>query len=326
MQALIEAIEATESHLRSLGFDPVTLIGSKGFARIEGLKDAVEAVYSSDESKRRFEVLARQVFARFKALLTEPAVYAFAERHDNIEAIYKKLSEKRDTADVTGLLKELHRIVNEAIRTRKPGSYQAEGLTLDLSQIDLEKLQEEFAKKVKHKATAIRDLRELIEEKLAEMLARNPSRMDYQQKYEEIVADYNREKDRVTIEETFRRLTELVAELDAEQRRAVEEGLSEDELAIFDVLKKDNLGNAERERVKQASRDLLTAIEARLRELDRFWEKEQTKADIEVMILDQVHASLPTPPFTGEEKKVLAGRVYDHVWQRAVRGEYQTAA
>ena len=326
VQALIEAIEATESHLRSLGFDPVTLIGSKGFARIEGLKDAVEAVYSSDESKRRFEVLARQVFARFKALLTEPSVYPFAERHDNIEAIYKKLSEKRDTADVTGLLKELHRVVNEAIRTRKPGSDQAEGLTLDLSQIDMEKLQEEFAKKVKHKATAIRDLRELIEEKLAEMLARNPSRMDYQQKYEEIVADYNREKDRVTIEETFRRLTELVAELDAEQKRAVEEGLSEDELAIFDVLKKDNLGKAERERVKQASRDLLAAIEARLQELDRFWEKEQTKADIEVMILDQVHASLPTPPFTGEEKKVLAGRVYDHVWQRAVRGEYQVAA
>ena len=46
------------------------------------------------------------------------------------------------------------------------------------------------------------------------MLARNPSRMDYQQKYEEIVADYNREKDRVTIEETFRRLTELMEELD----------------------------------------------------------------------------------------------------------------
>ena len=52
------------------------------------------------------------------------------------------------------------------------------------------------------------------------MLARNPSRMDYQQKYEEIVADYNREKDRVTIEETFRRLTELIEDLDAEEKDA----------------------------------------------------------------------------------------------------------
>ena len=62
LQALIEAIGATEVHVRGLGFDLSTLIGSTGFARIKGLKDAVEAVYTNDESKRRFEILARQVF------------------------------------------------------------------------------------------------------------------------------------------------------------------------------------------------------------------------------------------------------------------------
>ena len=165
------------------------------------------------------------MFVRFRALLMEPSAFAYAERHDNIEAIYKKLTERRDAADVTELLKELHRIVNEAIRTQVPGDDQAEGLTLDISQIDMEKLRDEFAKKVRHKATALQDIREIVEQKLAEMLARNPSRMDYQQKYEEIVADYNREKDRVTIEDTFRRLTELISELDAEQRRAVEGGI-----------------------------------------------------------------------------------------------------
>ena len=326
VQALIEAIEATEAHLRGLGFNPATLIGSTGFVRIKGLKDAVEAVHTSDEARRRFEVLARQVFVRFKALLMEPSAFAWAERHDNIEAIYKKLSERRDTADVTELLKELHRIVNEAIRTQTPGDDQTEGLTLDLSQIDAEKLRDEFAKKVRHKATALQDIREIVEQKLAEMLARNPTRMDYQQKYEEIVADYNREKDRVTIEETFRRLTELIEELDAEQRRAVEEGLSEDELALFDLLKKEDLGKAARERVKQASRELLASIKARLKELDRFWEKEQTKADVKIFILDEIFASLPTPPFTPEEKQAVAADVYTHVWQQAVRGELAMAA
>ena len=211
----------------------------------------------------------------------EPSAFAYAERHDNIEAIYKKLAERRDTADVTELLKELHRIVNEAIRTQAPGDDQAEGLTFDLSQIDMEKLRDEFAKKVRHKATALQDIREIVEQKLAEMLARNPSRMDYQEKYEEIVADYNREKDRVTIEETFRRLTELMHELDDEQKRAVQEGLNEDELALFDLLKKDDLGRAERERVKQSSRELLAAITARLSELDRFWEKEADQGGFE---------------------------------------------
>ena len=326
VQALIEAIEATEAHLRGLGFDPATLIGSTGFTRIKGLKDAVEAVYTNDDAKRRFEVLARQVFVRFKALLTEPSAFAYAERHDNIEAIFKKLTERRDTADVTELLKALHRIVNEAIRTQAPGDDHAEGLTFDLSQIDVEKLRDEFAKKMHHKATVLQDIREIIEQKLAQMLARNPSRMDYQQKYEEIVADYNREKDRVTIEETFWRLTELIVELDAEQRRAVEEGLSEEELALFDLLRKEDLGKAERERVKQASRDLLASIKERLKELDRFWEKEQTKADVKVFILDTVYASLPTPPFTPEEKAAVAAEVYTHVWQQAISGEFAMAA
>ena len=156
VQALLEAIEAAETHLRGLGFDPATLDRRDGFARIKALADAVDAVYSTDEAKRRFEIMARQVFIRFKALLMEPSAFAYAERHDNIEAIYKKLTERRDTADVTELLKELHRIVNEAIRTQAPGDDQAEGLTFDLSQIDLEKLRDEFAKKVRRKARRFR--------------------------------------------------------------------------------------------------------------------------------------------------------------------------
>ena len=79
------------------------------------------------------------------------------------------------------------------------------------------------------------------------MLARNPLRMDYYKKYQEIIADYNREKDRVTVEETFARLVELASSLDAEQRRAAEEGLSEDEFALFDLLFKDEHQQADRE-------------------------------------------------------------------------------
>ena len=103
------------------------LRGAKGFARIEALRDAVDALYTSDEAKRRFEIMARQVFIRFKALLMEPSAFAYAERHDNIEAIYKKLEEKRDTADVTEVLKELHRIVNEAIRAQRPATITPKG-------------------------------------------------------------------------------------------------------------------------------------------------------------------------------------------------------
>jgi hypothetical protein len=107
--------------------------------------------------------MARQVFIHFKALLMEPSALQYAERHDNIEAIYKKLQDRRDTADVTELLKELHRIVNEAIRAAAPGEDHAEGLTVDLSQIDFEKLRKEFAGKVRRKHAALQDIRDVVE-------------------------------------------------------------------------------------------------------------------------------------------------------------------
>jgi type I restriction enzyme R subunit len=87
VQALIDALDETEKHLRGLGFEPNRLIGARGFAKIQAIADGVEAVYTSDESKRRFEILSRVVFTRFKALVMEPAAFAYAERHDNIEAI-----------------------------------------------------------------------------------------------------------------------------------------------------------------------------------------------------------------------------------------------
>ena len=204
-----------------LGFAAKRLLDSKGFTRIELLADAVEAVYTTDESKRRYEILCRVVFSRFKALLVEPSALIYAERHDNLEAIYKKLSERRDTADVSELLKVLHRIVNLAIASRGPGDDQASGLTVDLSQIDMERLRDEFASKVKRKATVIEDVRQIVEEKLAQMLAANPLRMNYEKKYQEIIAAYNQDKDRATVEDTFAKTMDLLGAMGVEQYRAV---------------------------------------------------------------------------------------------------------
>jgi len=320
LKALMQAIEAAENHLAGLGFDTARLIGAKGFDRISALRDAVDALNTSDEAKRRFEIMASQVFERFKALLMEPAVFAYAERHDNIEAIYKKLQERRDTADVTEVLKELHRIVNQAIQAQEPGEDRAESKTYDLSKIDFDRLREEFAKNVRRKKTALQDIREVVEDKLRQMMATNPLRMDFYKKYQEIIADYNREKDRVTIEETFARLLALAESLDAEQKRAVEEGLSENELALFDLLTKPNISKVDRERVKQSSRSLLAAIQTHLKNFEDWTAKEQTQADIKIFVIDQVFASVPQPPYSPEEAEQMAERIYEYIFQKAVGG------
>ena len=319
--ALLQAIEAAEKHLLGLGFAATRLHGATGFDRIEALRDAVDALYTSDEVRRRFEIVARQVFIRFKVLLMEPSALAYAERHDNIEAIYKKLQGRRDTADVTEVLKELHCIVNEAIRAAAPGGDHAEGLTVDLSQIDFEKLRNEFASKVRRKHAALQDIRDVVEKRLAQMLARNPLRMDYYKKYQEIIADYNREKDRTTVEATFAQLVALAATLDTEQRRAADEGLSEEELALFDLLFKDSMSKKDRERLKQASQGLLSSLRGLLAPMPGWLQNATTQAEVRVFILDRLYESLPRPPFTDAETEDVASRVYDYVWQRSASGQ-----
>jgi type I restriction enzyme R subunit len=319
--ALLQAIEAAEKHLLRLGFDIARLNGARGFERIEALRDAVDALHTSDDAKRRFEIMARHVFTRFKALLMEPSAFAYAERHDNVEAIYKKLYDRRETADVTDVLKALHRIVNEAIRATEAGADHAEGLKVDLSQIDFERLRNEFARRVHRKHAAVQDIRDVIEKKLAQMLARNPMRMDYYRKYQEIIADYNREKDRATVEATFAQLAAFAATLDAEQRRAAEEGLTEDELALFDLLFKDSITKADRERVKQASQGLLSSLRRLLESMPGWMQNAATQAEVKVLILDRLFESLPRPPFTEDETEYLASRVYDFVWGRTASGE-----
>jgi type I restriction enzyme R subunit len=321
MASLVDAIETTETYLMGLGFDASQLLGATGFTRIAALRDAVEALLISDEAKRRFEIMARHVFARFKTLLMEPSAFAYAERHDNIEAIYKKLQERRDTADVTSLLKELHKIVNEAIRTQAPGEDHAEGLTVDLSQIDFVKLRDEFATKVRRKHLALQDIRVVVETKLARMLARNPMRMDFYKKYQEIIADYNREKDRVTVEETFAKLLELAHSLDVEDRRAAAEGLTDGELVLFDLLLKENISKADRERLKQASKTLLASLQERLLTMPDWTQNTATQADVQIFILDALWQTLPRPPFTEDETEAVASRVYDYVWQRGASHE-----
>lgn len=157
------------------------------------------------------------------------------------------------------------------------------------------------------------------------MLKHNPQRMDYYKHYQEIIADYNREKDRVTIEKTFSSLTDFLVRLDEEQRRAAEEGLDEDELALFDLLKKDMLSKDEREKVKQASQTLLASLRKLLAPLERWTDKEQTQAEVEIFILDQLYMELPSPLFTEAEKQEAATVVYQHVWQQAVSGAFRIA-
>jgi type I restriction enzyme R subunit len=100
----------------------------------------------------------------------------------------------------------------------------------------------------------------------------------------------------------------------------VKEGLSEEELVLFDLLQKPDLTKKDREKVKRSSQSLLQSIETHLTNFENWTAKEQTRADVETFVIDHVVMNLPQPPYTEEEAQELAGRLYNFVFQQALAG------
>jgi len=103
-----------------------------------------------------------------------------------------------------------------------------------------------------------------IEKRLAQMMAANPLRTDFQDHFGKIVKSYNQEKDKNLIEATFEALMHLVKELDEESKRGVAEGLNEEQLAIYDLLLKPELSKAETKEIKKVATELLETLKSRM--------------------------------------------------------------
>ena len=116
------------------------------------------------------------------------------------------------------------------------------------------------------------------------------------------------------METTCAELVALAASLDTEQRRAAEEGLTDDELALFDLLFKDNVSRADRERLKQASRGLLSSLRDLLRPMQDWTQKASTQAEVKVFILDNLVWRALHTRFYGPARDMSPG-VGDVVWR-----------
>ena len=280
---LEETIEAVRVFLAAKEFRLEDVLEKTGFERNKAIIDAKEVVNQNDETRKRFEIICREVFKKFKACLTIKAINNYRSAYDAINIIYKSLQDDVEKADISDIMRELHAVIEESI---EPTSGVKEPSKLyDISKIDFERLRKEFERSPA-KNTTVQSLKEIIEKKLLKMLMQNPTRTDFQKHYEEIVNDYNNEKDRVTIEATFEALLKLVDELSEEEQRAVKEGLSEESLALFDLLLKPELSKHEIDKLKKVAEELYRILNKELERIQDFAAKQSTRDEIKVKIKD----------------------------------------
>ncbi len=313
---LAEAIVFVRTFLKDRGASLDDIIEKTGFDRNAAILAAKEAANENDMTRKRFEVMCREVFKKFKACLNSKGVNEYRREYDVINIIYRSLQQDREQAEISDIIRQLHEVVDEAITTT-PERVAEESPPYNIAAIDFDRLRREFERSPA-KRTTVQNLKQAIEQKLQRLLAQNPLRTDFQRHYEDIVAEYNREKDRVTIEKTFEALLKFVQDLDAEENRAMREGLDEESLAIFDLLKKPELTPRDIKRIKQVAVELLQTLKGEKLKIDHWREKEATRDAVRIAIHDFLwneETGLPVESYTEEDVNEKTEAVFYHVFR-----------
>ena len=137
--------------------------------------------------------------------------------------------------------------------------------------------------------------------------------MDYLTTFQAMIDEYNAGS--VNVEEFFRRLIDFAQDLTVEERRGISEGLSDEELALFDLLTKPDvaLSAQEEQQVKKVARALLATLK-REKLVVEWRKKQRARAAVQLCIAEHLDGlpQAPYPEALYERKCELA---YQHVFE-----------
>ncbi len=311
-----QSIKAAQEFLAGCGFNLDELIAATGFDKQALILRGVNTICETDELRKIFEVMAEDISARFRGLFPNPGLYAYDKQENAISALYNRLQESRETPDVSEMLQALYDVVDTAVTT-DTSTVNETPIRYEMTKIDVSRLKAEFDRTCPN--IKMLNLREKIEKRLQAMVARNPTRVDLYERYQEIVAEYNKDKDAVEVQKVFDDLFRFNDNLDQEQRRYLREGLdNEDQLAVFDLLQKETLTRNEREKIKEVAKDLLKKLLSGKLQIDHWREKATAQAQVKAEIIRHLFVSLPGSGYANDEISAKAEMIFAHLYQTGI--------
>lgn len=311
---LKQAINETIEFCKKRGINLTQIQAVDGFKRVKLLDNAVEAILVNDDSKKKYLSLSVNVAKIYRAILPDPAANEFGPSQKLITIIAAKIRSLAPKADISDIMGEVEELLDQSIATegyiiQDPSEQSDVSKYLDLSQINFEALKEAFEKG--HQRIETEKLRASIENKLAQLVRLNKSRMDYLEKFQEMIDEYNSGSHNV--EFFFTKLMAFAQELNAEEKRGIVEKLSEEELAIFDLLTRPEmtLGKKEELQVKRVAQKLLETLKEEMFVLD--WRKRQQSRAAVLVSIEETLNILPRI-YTPELFQNKCDLVYQHVY------------
>jgi len=318
-EELVKELEQALSNIETFLLDEVNydlskLVDSSGLDRIKEVGKGVEAVSTNDNTKYKFQILAREVFRKYKAVMPDTVLIEFRDRKNAIDAIYSYINDKIESSDITDIIKRIQDVVDNSIdnlSVKEP----SEEKVFDISGLDFTALEKKFRDSSK-KNTVIQSIKDRIEKRLKAMVDRNPIRADLYKLYQKIIDEYNAGKDDLRLEKTFRDLYDFVIKMSKEEAETKKEGLTEEQKAIFDILRKPQLTEEEKKKVKGIAVEMLDELKKDKLRIEKWSEKTATSAAVFTTVSKTLFNRLPYPTYNVEDVDLRAHLVYEHVKQR----------
>ena len=299
IQNLDDCIEETDKFLRENGIVLDEIIAEAStFDKLEDLRAAYNKLIATDDTKNRFKVLVGTAFNLYEA--AKPEIFEkdwYNEKFSPISYLHGLFFNYIDDDKINRARRKMAQVLDSSI-----SSAEAEGdpklvihgtKIIDLSKIDVDQLRQEI-KKTPYKAIEIEDLKKFLEEALEKLLNKNCTRIKFSDRYKGIVDRYNAGGSEN--EDYYEQLVKLIEDLKKEQARAELEGLTEEELELYDLLiKGKKLSQAEEQKVKLAAKNLfkkLTTDKKTLLVVD-WYKDEQPIARVKTAIQQSLNDDLP---------------------------------
>ena len=293
IERILDTLEKAKLFLAERGFVLQDLICSYDFPKMYYLQKGANIVCGTVEERKTFSAYASELNRLMKYTDRDDIDRNVRKEYESVAAIYAEIKKKRKHINITDLMVEINNIISDYVEIEHSYMINEEVKRFDISGIDFDLLRREFAK-VKNQNLLMRDLEEIIQLKLDRMLFTNPERINYYERYQKIIDDYNSEQDRATIEKTFMDLMDLANKMNQEEQRYVREGFkSDEELTLYDMLFRNDLNKNDIKKLKTVAAELLNKIKAKISEYDHWTDKQETKAAVDNLIRDTLWAELP---------------------------------
>lgn len=302
LKSLLDScIAEGDEFLNSIGIkldDIITL--NSTFEKLDAMRTAYDIIVSKDDAKEKFKVIANTMENLYEA--SKPEIFEQHWKNPKFEPLKYINGLMHNTVNdekVEEAKQKMRAVLDASITSSElEDNDDAEFVIHNSKVIDLTKLDvDELRKEIKHapyKAIEIEDLKEYLEKALELMVDKNIERIKFSERYKGIVDRYN--SGSTENEDYYEQLLELIEELKAESKRAHFEGLTEEELELYDLLiKGKRLTNAEEQAVKLAAKDIfkkLTTEKSQLFVVD-WYKDELPKAKVKKTIEDVLDVDLP---------------------------------